>query len=226
MIGRGVTERAISRSDGKLIGLLGWRRRARVGSGRRELAVACRSAARIRWVSRSALVSGPTPPGTGVMADATSTRRGEVHVADDPPIDQVDPDIDDDRAGLEHRTGDETGPAGRHDHDVGTTDVAGQVARPRVADGDRRVLLDQQERGRHADHGRTADDGRVAARDLDPGAAQDLDRGVRGGRQEPVVAEPQEAGIERVDAVDVLGRVDGVDDRRAAGWSAAAASGR
>src|SRR6185436_19392493 len=29
-------------------------------------------AARSRWVSRRALVTGPTPPGTGVMADATS----------------------------------------------------------------------------------------------------------------------------------------------------------
>ena len=62
--------------------------------------------------------------------------------------------------------------------------------------------------------------------DLDPGSAQDLDRGVRGRRQEAVVAEAQQAGVERVDPVDVLGRVDGVDDRRAAGSSAGAASGR
>ena len=46
-----------------------------------------------------------------------------------------------------------------------------------------------------------------------PGAAQDLDRGVGRRRQEAVVAEAQQAGVERVDAVDVLGRVDGVDDR-------------
>ena len=49
--------------------------------------------------------------------------------------------------------------------------------------------------------------------DLDPGAAQDLDRGVGRRRQEAVVAEAQQAGVERVDAVDVLGRIDGVDDR-------------
>src|SRR5436190_17376341 len=34
---------------------------------------ACLSAARMRWLSRSALVRGPTPPGTGVMAEATWT---------------------------------------------------------------------------------------------------------------------------------------------------------
>ena len=45
-----------------------------------------------------------------------------------------------------------------------------------------------------------------------PGPAEDLDRGVRGRGQEAVVAETQEPGVERVDAVDVLGRVDGVDD--------------
>ena len=45
------------------------------------------------------------------------------------------------------------------------------------------------------------------------GAPQDLDRGVGRGRQEPVVAEPEQAGVQRMDAVDVLGRVDRVDDR-------------
>ena len=34
-----------------------------------------------------------------------------------------------------------------------------------------------------------------------------------GGGQEAVVAQPEEPGVERVDAVDVLGRVDRVDDR-------------
>ena len=79
----------------------GGTRGAAVTAGRRV--GAWRSAARIRWVSRRALVSGPTPPGTGVIAEATSRADVEVHVADDPPIDDVDPDVDDDRARLEHR---------------------------------------------------------------------------------------------------------------------------
>ena len=49
--------------------------------------------------------------------------------------------------------------------------------------------------------------------DLDPGPAQDLDRGVGRRRQEAVVAEAEQAGVERMDAVDVLGRIDRVDDR-------------
>jgi diacylglycerol kinase family enzyme len=38
---------------------------------------ACRSAARMRWLSRSALVNGPTPPGTGLIAEATSTAHAK-----------------------------------------------------------------------------------------------------------------------------------------------------
>ena len=57
----------------------------------------------MRWVSSRALVSGPTPPGTGVMAEATLRGRLEVDVADDPAIDDVDADVDDDGARLEHR---------------------------------------------------------------------------------------------------------------------------
>ena len=73
--------------------------------------------------------------------------------------------------------------------------------------------LTQQERRGHPDDGGPADDDRVAAFDLDPGAAQDLDRGVRRGRQEAVVAETEQPGVHRVDPVDVLGRIDRVDDR-------------
>ncbi len=140
-------------------------------------------------------------------------RRCEVDIAHDPAIDDVDPDIDHDRTRLEHRTGDEPGFAGGNDHDVGTTDVAGKIARAAMADADRGVLLDQQERRRHPDHRGSTDHHGVLTRDLDARPAQDLDRGVRGCRQEPVVAEAQQAGIERMDAVDVLGRVDRIDDR-------------
>ena len=174
---------------------------------------AWRSAARIRWVSRSALVSGPTPPGTGVMAEATSTADAKSTSPTMRPSTTLIPTSTTTAPGLS------IAPVMRPGWPAATTtmsarrDVAGEVAGPRVADRDRRVLLDQQERGRHADHRRATDDDRVAARDLDPGPPQDLDRGVGRRRQEPVVAEAEEAGVERVDPVDVLGRVDGVDDR-------------
>ena len=90
--------------------------------------------------------------------------------------------------------------------------VGCEVGRPRVADGDRRVLADEQERGGHPDDRRPADDDGVATGDLDAGPAEDLDRGMRGGRQEAFIAEAEQAGVERMDAVDVLGRVDRVDD--------------
>ena len=85
----------------------GWRRRAD-GRGasvtRRAPGVARWAwAARTRWASSSAFVSGPTPPGTGVIADATWRGRLEVDVADEPVVDDVDPDVDDDRAAAEHR---------------------------------------------------------------------------------------------------------------------------
>ena len=140
-------------------------------------------------------------------------RRFEVDVADDPTVDHVDPDVHDDRARLEHGAGHEPGLAGGHDDDVGPADVPGQIPRSTMAHGDRRVLLDQQERSGHPDDGRPADDDGVAPLDLDPRSAQDLDRGVGRGRQEAVVAEAKQPGVERMDPVDVLGRVDRVDDR-------------
>ena len=115
--------------------------------------------------------------------------------------------------GLSMSPGDEARVARRDDDDVGRADVCREVDRPRVADGDRRVLAEEQERRRQADDGRPADDDRVLALDLDPGAAQDLDRRMRGRGQEAVVAEAEQAGVQRMDAVDVLGRVDRVDDR-------------
>ena len=102
--------------------------RARGGVAASGASGACRSAARIRWVSRMALVSGPTPPGTGVMADATSTADAKSTSPTMLAVDDVDPDVDDDGAGLEHRPGDEAGPTGSHDDDVGARDVAREVA--------------------------------------------------------------------------------------------------
>ena len=51
------------------------------------------------FASRQAIVIGPTPPGTGVIAPATSADAGEVDVADQPrlavrPAHPVDPDVD------------------------------------------------------------------------------------------------------------------------------------
>ena len=214
MIGRGVTDRAISRSDGKLIGLLRrGRRRARSCASGASVG-AWRSAARIRWVSRSALVSGPTPPGHRRDRRGDLDRRREVDVADDAAVDDVDPDVDDDRARLEHRAGDEAGLAGGDDDDVGPARRG--AARSRVREWQTVTVASSLTSRNAAGIPTTGDRPMTTASlpcDLDPGPAQDLDRGVGGRRQEAVVAEAEEAGVERMDAVDVLGRIDRVDDR-------------
>ena len=64
--------------------------------------VCCQRAARIRCSSRTAFVTGPTPPGTGVIAAATLAALVEVDVAHDPPVAHVDADVDDQRARMEH----------------------------------------------------------------------------------------------------------------------------
>ena len=134
-------------------------------------------------------MSGPTPPGTGVIAEATSTADAKSTSPTIRPSTTLMPTSTTTAPGLEHVAGDRAPVPGRDDDDVGARDVGGEVARPRVADGDGRVLLDQQERGGHPDDRGATDDDRVAAGDLDPGAAQDLDRGMRRRRQESVVAE-------------------------------------
>jgi hypothetical protein len=54
------------------------------------------------------MVIGPTPPGTGVIAEATWLTGREVDVAAELAIGQaIDADVDDHRAGLDHLGGDE-----------------------------------------------------------------------------------------------------------------------
>ena len=158
-------------------------------------------------------MSGPTPPGTGVIADATSTAEAKSTSPTMATVDEVDADVDDDRPGFS------IAPVTRPGRPAATTTMSARATcaarsrRPRVADRHRRVLADEQEGGRHPDDRRPTDDDRVATGHRDPGAAQDLDRRVGRRRQEAVVAEPEETGVERVDPVDVLGRIDRVDDR-------------
>ena len=142
--GRGVTERAISRS------VFGVRdRRGSVTShASRRLLPAPRGRRVLLALRRADEVA--QEQGVRQRPDAARDGRdrrgdllggGEVDVADDPPVDDVDPDVDDDRAGLEHGTGHEARLPGGDDDDVRPPDLGGEVARLRVADGDGRVLL-------------------------------------------------------------------------------------
>ena len=214
-IGRGVTDRAMSRSDGNGV-------TAVIG----RLPTSCegaRAAARCAPGAWAGADEMGQEEGVGDRADAARHRRDrrghgagrlEVDVADELVADHVDPDVDDDRTRAQHLAGDQARDAGGHDHDLRVPGVAGEVAVLRVADRDRGVLAEQQERGRLADDVRAPDDHDPLARERDVRTLQDLDRGVGGRRQEPVVAEAEQAGVARVDAVDVLGRIERVDDGR------------
>ena len=72
------------------------------------------------------MVIGPTPPGTGVIAPATSRGGCEVDVADQLAVDPVDADVDHGRARLQPVALDHFRPADRGDDDVGAADDARQ----------------------------------------------------------------------------------------------------
>src|SRR5204862_48383 len=80
---------------------------------------------------------------------------------------------------------------GRDDEDLCLRHMPREVTRPGVADRHGRVLADEQERGRHPDDCGPADDDCTFALDLDGRSPEDLDGGVSGRGQEPVVAEPE-----------------------------------
>ena len=111
---------------------------------------------------RQAMVIGPTPPGTGVIAPATSHGFVERDVADQLAravglLDPLLPDVDHRRARLDPVAADQLGPADRGDDDVGAPNGGGQIARARMRDGDRAVRPKQQLRHRLADDVRAAD---------------------------------------------------------------------
>ena len=103
-------------------------------------------------------MTGPTPPGTGVIAEATRARGLEVDVADELVADHVDSDVDDHRPRAQHLPGDQARNAGGHDHDLGVAGVAGEVDGLAVADRDGGVLAQHQQGGRLADDVGAADD--------------------------------------------------------------------
>ena len=116
--------------------------------------------------SSIAIVIGPTPPGTGVIAPARSHRRVEVDVADEAVVGAVDADVDHDRARLDPVALDHPVAADGGDQHVGAAADLGEVARARVADRDGRVGAEQQRGHRLADEVRAADDDGLGALEL------------------------------------------------------------
>ena len=115
---------------------------------------------------RQAMVIGPTPPGTGVIALATSDADAKVDVADEARFGAIDPDIDHASAGFQPIALDHLRPSHRGDHDVPPAHDFGQVLRPAVGDGHRAACADQQQRHRLANDIRPADHDRSLATEV------------------------------------------------------------
>ena len=92
--------------------------------------------------------------------------------------------------------------------------LPGQVGRARVADRHGRVRLEQELRDRLADDVRPADDHRVLPGRVDPVFLQQPHDPERGRTDEVRPSEREQPGADRMEAVDVLGRVDRLDGRR------------
>ena len=71
------------------------------------------------FTSSIVTVSGPTPPGTGVMRPATSLTGPKSTSPDQPRWRAMDAHVDDRRAGLHHVGGDELRLPDGDDQDVG-----------------------------------------------------------------------------------------------------------
>ena len=118
-----------------------------------------------------AMVIGPTPPGTGVIAPATSAASSKATSPTSRPLpssvgDAVDADVDDGRARLDPVAPDHLRPADGGDDDVGPPHDRGQVAGARMGDGHGAALAEQQLRHRLADDVGAADHHRVEPGEL------------------------------------------------------------
>ena len=124
-------------------------------------------AARSVLTSRHTIVIGPTPPGTGVIAPATSTASAKFTsptMRDLPSRgDAVDADVDHGRAGLDPVAANKFRTADGDAQKFGAPAQLGQISRVRMRDGDGRVLVEQHLRQRIADDMRAADHQRVEA---------------------------------------------------------------
>ena len=161
--------------------------------------------------SSIATVIGPTPPGTGVIRPARSAAAGSTSPTIPLSV-RVDADVHDGGAFLDVGGADEPAAAGGDDEHVRVARPSGEVGRARVADGDGGVALEQQVRDRLADDLAAADHDRVRALELDVVLVQEGQDPERRRGNVRRLAEVELAGVERVEAVDVLDRLDGADD--------------
>ena len=123
--------------------------------------------------SSSAVVTGPTPPGTGLSAPATSATAG-IDVPGQPAVRRgVGPHVHHDRTPAHKARPHQPRPPRRHHEHLGRRRHGRQIHGPRVAHGHGRVPGEQQLRHRLAHHRRTSHHHRTppAQRHLDSNRA-------------------------------------------------------
>ena len=123
------------------------------------------------------------------------------------------PGADDGGTGLDHVRRDDAGVAGGGDDDVTLAHVVGEVGDTRVDDGHRgvaaRPLQREEQRERAADRQPAPDDDNVATLHRHAVVAEQLDDPGGGAGKRPLDAHDEPTEVHRVEAVDVLVRVDG-----------------
>jgi hypothetical protein len=164
------------------------------------------------------MVIGPTPPGTGVIAPATSAALANStspssRVLPPSPSRRFMPTSITVAPGFSQSPLISSGDADGGDEDVGAADHFGQVAGAAVGHGHRAILPEEELRHRLADDVGAADHHRLEARKVAEPVLQEHQAAERRAGDEAALADREPAGVDDVEAVDVLGRVDRVDHR-------------
>ena len=175
------------------------------------------------------MVSGPTPPGTGVMAPAIFVTSGCTSPTTEEPFarndarrsggaricfglrgvgDAIDADVNYGGAGRDVIGSDHGGASHGGDYDIGAAYGFREIARFRMADGDGGVGVHEEKRHGFADDIAAAEDGCVCAFDWNFAAAEDFHHAERGAGDEIGASGDEAADVEGMEAVDIFGGID------------------
>ncbi len=213
---RAVLGDPVGRQVGDAVGEQGPREVDRLAAGTAQLdqpAGTRRRAASSVFCIRQAIVIGPTPPGTGVIALATSLTASKSTSPCSPSSRPVHAHVDHGRSRLDPVGLDHPVAADRGDQDVGAPAHPGKVARARVAHGHGGVGAEQELGHRLAEQVRAPDHDRLRA--LEGHALEQHHHPGRRARPQTGESERQPPGVGHGEPVHVLVGIDPVGDHGA-----------